>query len=460
MSSCHFVPPYLLDAIASAHVDADLARCGHATLAVDEGLRSRRLTPPPMVEGVPQTVTLAEEDAWTVHTAANGSELPGSPVRSAGEPVSGDAAVDEAYAGVEASVALFAEVFGRTSYDGRGAPVIATVHYERNYDNAFWDGRQLVLGDGDGRVFDRFTKPVEVLAHEFVHAVTQYTAGLAYQGESGALNESMSDVFAACVKQRLRGQTAAEADWLIGEGLFLPGVAARGLRSMAAPGTAYEDPVIGRDPQVGHMASYVDTTEDNGGVHLNSGIPNRAFHLVATRLGGYSWERAGRLWFGALTSSAVGPDTGFAEFARATVAAAGDDRGLRDVVGRAWAEVGVLESAAAGGAAGVPAGAGTQGGVGAAGGEAGAEDVVEVTRSGGFAGRTVHAAVSTTGEDPRAAEVRALVSRIDLGAVHPSPPQPDRYVYSFAVGHAVVRVHEQDLTPDLSRLAALVLDDL
>ena len=84
MSSCHFVPPYLLDAIASAHVDADLARCGHATLAVDEGLRARRLTPPPMLEGVPQTVTLAEEDAWTVHTASHGSELPGSPVRSAG----------------------------------------------------------------------------------------------------------------------------------------------------------------------------------------------------------------------------------------------------------------------------------------------------------------------------------------------------------------------------------------
>ncbi|MGH3332827.1 MAG: M4 family metallopeptidase, partial [Nocardioidaceae bacterium] len=202
---CSFIPPYLLHRIASEHVDASIARCGHATLAVDESLRSRRLTPPPAVGETEHAFVVAEEDAWTVHTANNGTSLPGTPVRSEGEPRSGDLAVDEAYAGIEASVALFAEEYRRDSYDGRGAPVVATVHYERSYDNAFWDGRQLVFGDGDGRVFDRFTKPVDVLAHEFVHAVTQYAAGFSYQGQSGALNESMSDVFAACVKQRVLG---------------------------------------------------------------------------------------------------------------------------------------------------------------------------------------------------------------------------------------------------------------
>ena len=89
--------------------------------------------------------------------------------------------------------------------------MVATVHYQRDYDNAFWDGTQLVFGDGDGKVFDRFTKPVDVLGHELTHAVTEHTAGLVYEGQSGALNESVSDVFAACLKQRLLGQDAGRA---------------------------------------------------------------------------------------------------------------------------------------------------------------------------------------------------------------------------------------------------------
>ena len=104
--------------------------------------------------------------------------------------------------------ALYSEVFARSSYDGKGAEVVLTVHYEQNYDNAFWNGTQLVFGDGDGKVFGSFTKPVDVLGHEFTHAVTQFTAALTYQGQSGALNESVSDCFGICVKQRLLGQTA------------------------------------------------------------------------------------------------------------------------------------------------------------------------------------------------------------------------------------------------------------
>ena len=214
--------------------------------------------------------------------------------------------MDEAAHGVQASLDL-AAAFGRSSYDGDGATVIATVHYGQRYDNAFWNGTQLVFGDGDGRVFERFTKPVDVLGHEFAHAVTEHTAGLVYQDQPGALNESFSDVFAACLKQRLLGQQAGEGDWLIGAGLFVPGIEARALRDMAAPGTAYDDPVLGRDPQVGHLDDFVVTEDDNGGVHLNSGIPNRAFHLAATAVGGTSWEGAGRIWWAALTGGAAGP---------------------------------------------------------------------------------------------------------------------------------------------------------
>ena len=169
------------------------------------------------------------------------------------------------------------------------------MHYGRGYDNAFWDGTQMVFGDGDGTVFNRFTIAVDVIGHELTHGVTEHTAALVYQGQSGALNESISDVFGSLVKQQALGQDAAAADWLIGAGLFTAQVKGVALRSMKAPGTAYDDPQLGKDPQPATMADYVETTDDNGGVHLNSGIPNHAFYLAATAIGGHAWEvrRAG-----------------------------------------------------------------------------------------------------------------------------------------------------------------------
>jgi hypothetical protein len=419
--TCRFVPPYLLRRVAPE------------SLLVDERLRGARAVP----VGERRLLVTAGP-AWTVHTAGNGTTLPGRAVRSAGEPEAGDAAVDEAATGITGALALFAEVYGRSSYDGNGAPVSLTVHYGRDYDNAFWDGAQLVFGDGDGRVFGRFTQPVDVLGHELTHAVTEHTAGLRYQDQPGALNESVSDVFAACLKQRLLGQTAAEADWLIGAGIFRPGVQARALRDMAAPGTAYDDPALGRDPQVGHLRDYVDTTDDNGGVHLNSGIPNRAFQLAATAIGGSSWDGAGRVWYAALTGG-VGPDTDFAGFAAATVAAAGAHA---EAVRTAWDQVGVAP-----GVAGAPAG----------GPGAGGSRRVSVRRTGGFAGLRATGELDLDGEDPRAPEVAALVDRVDLAAVASGDPHPDRYVYTFDLCGSCATVPEQHLTADLQRLVDLVL---
>jgi Zn-dependent metalloprotease len=408
--TCRFVPPYLLRRIAPE------------SIVVDDRLRGGRLTPPAQ-----RTSVLAPGGpAWTVHTAAGTTTLPGEVVRSAGEPASDDAAVDEAATGVTGALALFEEVYGRSSYDGNGAPVSLTVHYGQDYDNAFWDGAQLVFGDGDGTVFGRFTRPVDVLGHELTHAVTDHTAGLQYQGQSGALNESVSDVFASCLKQRLLGQTAAEADWLIGAGLFVAGVSARALRDMAAPGTAYDDELLGRDPQVGSLSDYVETTDDNGGVHINSGIPNRAFQLAATGIGGSSWEGAGRIWYDALTGADVGPTTDFAGFARATVAAAGAHA---DDVRRAWQEVGVA-----------------------------AGRVVAVRRSGGFAGLRASGTLDLDEDDPRSAELNALVDRVDLSAVPTGATQPDRYVYHFDLCGSSAQVAEQHLTGDLRRIADLLLE--
>jgi Zn-dependent metalloprotease len=319
--ACHFIPPYLFERLQPHLVEADRA------------LRARREAGP---HPLPQAAAGAA--AWVVHTCHNTSTLPGDVVRSAGQPVSGDDAVDEAASGISATLDLYRSVYDRASYDGDGASVSLSVHYQQGYDNAYWDGTQLVFGDGDGQVFGRFTKPVDVLGHEFTHAVTERTAGLTYSGQSGALNESVSDVFGSCVKQRLLGQSADQADWLIGQGLLLPGVQGRALRDMAHPGTAYDDPRLGKDPQVGDMSDYVQTQDDNGGVHTNSGIPNRAFYLAAIAIGGHSWEGAGQIWYDALTGSDVGPDTDFAGFAAATVAAAG---GSQDEVAAAWKTVGV-----------------------------------------------------------------------------------------------------------------------
>jgi len=431
-----FVPPYLLRQIARH--SPEVAEWVEQTLAHDALLRLERGAP----TTVATVVAAATGDDWVVHTARSGSRLPGDAVRRPGDAPTGDLAVDEAADGVAASLALFREVYDRDSYDDAGATVLATVHYQRNYDNAFWNGAQLVFGDGDGKTFDRFTKPVDVLGHELTHAVTEHTAGLVYEGQSGALNESVSDVFASCLKQRLLGQDAAAGDWLIGAGLFLPGVQGRALRDMAHPGTAYDDPVLGKDPQPAHMDGYVDTTDDNGGVHLNSGIPNRAFQLAAVAIGGSAAEGAGQIWYAALTGG-LSARSDFAGFAAATIAAAGTHA---DRVEEAWRTVGVTPGASS-------ADSGQQ---------APAESgrTVRVRRTGGFAGLTTDGRVDLDTDDRRAPELASLVDRIDLRLVAGGDPQPDRYVYAFDLCGDRATVPEQQLTSDLRRVAELVLPTL
>ena len=240
----------------------------------------------------------------------------------------------------------------RNSIDDKGMRLDSSVHYDQDYDNAFWDGQQMVYGDGDGTIFDRFTKCLDVVGHELTHGVTAATANLNYQGQSGALNESISDVFGSMVKQMSNNQTADQADWLIGEGVFLPSVNGVALRSMKAPGTAYDDPQLGKDPQPGNMSGYVNTTSDQGGVHTNSGIPNHAFYLIAVELGGFSWERAGRIWYEALTKRLTS-SSDFQAAADATFGAAGDLYGVgsdeQKAVSGGWSGVGIKVNQSAAG---------------------------------------------------------------------------------------------------------------
>jgi Zn-dependent metalloprotease len=285
-----------------------------------------------------------------VFSAENGSTLPGKLVRDEGSQAVSDVAVNEAYDGAGLTYDLYWEVYQRNSLDDRGLRLDSTVHYQQNYDNAFWDGQQMVYGDGDGQLFNRFTIAVDVIGHELTHGVTQYTSNLNYSNQPGALNESLSDVFGSLVKQRQRGQTASDADWLIGEGLFTSNVKGSALRSMKEPGTAYNDPVLGKDPQPGHMSDYVHTSEDNGGVHINSGIPNHAFYLTAVAIGGVAWEKAGRIWYVAARDKFMN-STDFQAAANLTHQVAGELYGQssaeQQAVQYGWDGVGIVVGATA-----------------------------------------------------------------------------------------------------------------
>ncbi|MET8580714.1 M4 family metallopeptidase [Streptomyces collinus] len=342
---CTIVPPHVLDRLAR-NEDPALSGPARRSLEHDAYQRThRRLT---TVIGAPSVAppapAAADQPHRTIYDAGHKEDLPGTKVREEGSEVGPDATVNRAYAGLGATFELYLKAYGRNSIDGEGLPLDASVHYGTDYDNAFWNGEQMVFGDGDNEIFLDFTIPVDVIGHELTHGVTQHTANLAYFGQSGALNESLSDVFGSLIKQYALGQTAAEADWLIGAGLLAPRVTGTALRSMKAPGTAYDDDVLGKDPQPATMEHYVHTGRDNGGVHINSGIPNHAFYLVATALGGHSWEKAGQLWYDVLTGGALKEDALFADFATLTVRAARERYGAGDelqAVQKAWEQVGV-----------------------------------------------------------------------------------------------------------------------
>ena len=313
-------------------------------LILTEQLRGRRA-----VTGLMSSMfSVSDKLHRTIYDAGKTESLPGKLVRSEGAKSKGGATVSEAYDYSGATFNFYKDIFQRNSIDTKGMKLDSSVHYGEDYNNAFWNGTQMVYGDGDGEIFQRFTKSIEVIGHELTHGVTQYEAALEYEGQAGALNESFSDVFGSLVKQRTLKQTAEKADWLIGTGLFTKKIKGIALRSMKEPGSAYDDPTIGKDPQPGHMKNYVNTSSDNGGVHINSGIPNRAFYLAAVELGGYAWEKAGKIWYIALTERLT-ERSDFQKAANLTFEVAGQIYGKNSkeqkAVAMGWKEVGLVSVA-------------------------------------------------------------------------------------------------------------------
>lgn len=351
---CSIAPPDLLARLAESD-DADQRRAAIQALASSASLRTQRSLVGQVMRELDVDVGMLgfmcppkgeRRTVYDVEHQGRGA-LPGKKVRGEGDAAVGDEAVNQAYDGADTVYDFYHDVLDRDSIDGKGLELVSSVHYGVDFDNAFWNGAQMVYGDGSGHLFIKggLTKAIDVIGHEMTHGVTQYTAGLEYSIQPGALNESMSDVFGSLVKQYSLDQRAEDADWLIGEGTLVPALG-KALRSMKEPGTAFQG-----DPQPGHMDDYVelpddnDPRNDNGGVHINSGIPNRAFYLAATAIGGNAWEKAGRVWYAALTDR-LQADSDFSSAAQITVEVAGElfesGGAEQQAVETAWQEVGVL----------------------------------------------------------------------------------------------------------------------
>lgn len=293
---------------------------------------------------IPGVDTVAEHVVFDARHSTETEDL--TAVRWTGRPPTGDPAVDEAYETLVAVTTFMREIYGREVFTHTGHTLAATVHYGKDFNNGWWDGYSLFIGDGDGTVFVRFTRSLEIIAGEACHALTEMRDRFVnYTGEMGALSIALCDVFGSLTKQYKLGQTVEEADWITGNGILAPGVSGVGLHSLKAPGSAYDDETLGKDPQPAHMDDFLHTDRDSGGTHTNSGIPAHAFYRLAASLGGYAWERAGQIWWDALTGEDLTVDPKFADFARATEEAAaaryGDESEEHRAVRDAWSGVGL-----------------------------------------------------------------------------------------------------------------------
>ena len=325
---CFIVPPDVMKRFARGHRGADgertpLQRTMQSTWLVTQQLRSGRETA--RLAAIAQKTSQFHKEAAApppqsfLYDCGKRHSLPGRPIAS--PETSADIGVKTVYETTRKVAEFYTTVLGRNSIDNRGLDLVSSLHYrqydDEDYDNAFWDGHQMVYGDGDGTVFTGFYGSPDVIGHELTHGVTQYESHLAYDGESGALNESFSDVVGAVFHQWLGGWTADKAEgWLIGAGIMGPLSIAQGqtcLRDMADPGAAHC-----LSPQPGTYDK-LDPTAD---VHINSGIPNLAFVKYAQAVRGRAWEAPLSVWYRASTGGRLAQNATIKDFARGTLAAA------------------------------------------------------------------------------------------------------------------------------------------
>ena len=213
------MPPHLMDRLAQSD-DRDVRDAAIRTLVASAELRGQRSILP----GVAAALATPTQGRRTIFDAHSRESLDGADMkRSESSPVSPDDSVNRAFDGLGATRKFYLDVLNRDSIDGMGMRLDGYVHYGDRYNNAMWDGKHMVFGDGDGVMFTDFTQSLTVIGHELTHGVTENTAGLEYHNQSGALNESLSDVFGSVIEQWSLNQTAENARWLIGPEIFTPG---------------------------------------------------------------------------------------------------------------------------------------------------------------------------------------------------------------------------------------------
>jgi Zn-dependent metalloprotease len=330
--TCFIVPSKVLKHLAGKAKGKERDRLLNGAL-LSEYLRGHRSAREMML-----IANVAGEKRRTIYDCQNSETQPprGKLVRGEGDPAVDDSSVNEAYDSSGTTYDFYQSVLGRNSIDGQGMRLDSFVHFSTDFNNAFWDGGEMVYGDGDHKNFRGFTNALDVVAHELTHGVTQFTTpgGLDYVDQSGALNESISDVFGSIVKQWSLKQSVKQADWLIGAGIMVP-KGWKALRSMKDPGNKQQ--TWPGDDQPGDMDGYVE----GGDVHTNSGIPNHAFYLAATGLGGNSWGDAAKIWYGALPR--LKPASTFRDAADATISVAASlGQSQKDAVTNAWQAVKVI----------------------------------------------------------------------------------------------------------------------
>ncbi|HEX5050405.1 MAG TPA: M4 family metallopeptidase [Planctomycetota bacterium] len=337
------LPPYVVDHMAKS-ADPAVRRLAMDTMQAGAAARAMRsvLATMPAMAAIPSVAGKKERRVYDLQNDGMWA-LPGKLIREEGEGNVGDPAVNEAYRYAGNVYDFYKKVFARNSLDDLGMALISSVHFGKKHNNAYWNGEQMIYGDGDGQRFVRFTKALDVVAHEFSHGVVTHTCNLVYANESGALNEHFADVMGVLCRQWQNDENAKTADWTVGKDCLGPDVNAVSLRTFLDAKAFEDDPFLGTDQQPKHASGMYTGSDDYGGVHINSGIPNHAFYLTAIELGGKAWTRAGLIWYD--TMSMLTKTSDFAEMVDKTLQAATSRYGAGSVEAKAvkagWKGVGL-----------------------------------------------------------------------------------------------------------------------
>lgn len=313
--TCFIVPREVLTRFArDKDLSAELRRAFLDTAQISHEIRDLRSQAAKMTStalahaGV--LVELAPAPLVTVYDCKHTFTLPGTPVPNPGS--SADPTAKRNFGETTNVAKFYKDVFNRNSIDDHGMTMMSSIHYGSKFNNAMWNGSQMIYGDGDGSIFIDFTNGDDVVGHELTHGVTQHSLQLNYADEAGGLNESMSDCFGSMFRQWEKKQDVKSADWLIGHDIMGPTAKARGftcLRDMANPAAKHC-----LAPQPTHYSQITPGMDP----HYSSGPPNLAFSTACNALGGKSWEKIGQVWYHSLTGFGPTPNMKMKPFADRT----------------------------------------------------------------------------------------------------------------------------------------------